>query len=91
MEHVFIENAKLFKALGDPKRLKIIELLSKGEMCACKILEAFEMSQSTLSHHLKILSDCGLIKGRNEGKWIHYSLNKDNLEKIQQLLEGLNK
>lgn len=89
MESPYVDSAKLFKALGDPKRLTIIDLLSKGEMCACKILEVFQMSQPTLSHHLKILVECGLIQGRNEGKWIHYSLNLNTYGTITQILEGL--
>lgn len=89
MEPIFTECATIFKALGDPKRLKIVGLLSQGEMCACKILEKFELSQSTLSHHMKILGSCGLVNGRSEGKWVHYSLNMDTYEKIRQLLEEL--
>lgn len=89
MESTFTDGAVIFKALGDPKRMKIIDLLSKGEMCACKILEKFDMSQSTLSHHMKILGSCGLVVGRNEGKWVHYSLNMDTFNKTKQLLEGL--
>ncbi len=78
------EYTKVFKALGDPKRVMIIHMLSCGELCACKILEKFEMSQSTLSHHMKILCDCGLVKGRNEGKWTHYSLNEAIISKTKQ-------
>lgn len=70
----YMENTKVFKALGDPKRALIVDMLSCGELCACDILEKFEMSQSTLSHHMKILCECGLVKGRNEG--IFFSTNQ---------------
>lgn len=78
------EYTKVFKALGDPKRAMIVDMLSCGELCACMILEKFEMSQSTLSHHMKILCDCGLVKGRNEGKWTYYSLDEDTISKTKQ-------
>lgn len=80
----YLENTKVFKALGDPKRVMIIDMLSCGELCACMILEKFEMSQSTLSHHMKLLCECGLVKGRNEGKWTYYSLNEETISKTKQ-------
>lgn len=67
--------ATLCKALGDENRVKIIQLLTKGELCACHILEAFNITQPTLSHHMKILSECNLVNGRKDGKWMHYSIN----------------
>lgn len=63
------------KALGDGKRWQIVEMLKDGEKCACKLLEAFSISQPTLSHHMKILCDCKLVHARREGKWSHYSLD----------------
>ena len=75
----YLEYARVFKALGDPKRAKIVEMLSCGELCACMILEKFEMSQSTLSHHMKLLCECGLVKGREQGKWTYYSLDMDTI------------
>lgn len=63
------------KALGDPNRLKIIQLLVNGELCACKLLEAFNISQPTLSHHMKILEACGLINSRRDGKHTYYSIH----------------
>ena len=71
------ENANIAKALSDTSRLLIIEILSCGELCACKILEKFNFSQPTLSHHMKILCDCGLVSGRKEGKWTYYTLNAE--------------
>ena len=67
----------IFKALSDETRLKIIEMLSCGEMCACDILELVSVSQSTLSYHMKTLTDSGLVVGRKEGSWVKYSVNKE--------------
>ena len=80
----YFEYAKVFKALGDPKRAMIVDMLSCGELCACMILEKFDMSQSTLSHHMKTLCECGLVKGREQGKWTYYSLNTDTISKTKQ-------
>ena len=85
MEDKCIEQANVFKALSEPNRLMIVDMLSLGELCACKILEELNITQPTLSHHMKILCDCGLVKVRREGKWIHYSLNPENIKKMQQL------
>ena len=79
----------IFKALGDSTRLKIIEMLSNGEMCACKILEAFDITQPTLSHHMKILCDCGLVISRKDGKWSHYSISCEVLNEFQKYVLGL--
>ncbi len=79
----YLENTKVFKALGDPKRAMIVDMLSCGEMCACNILEKFELSQSTLSHHMKLLRECGLVKAREEGKWTYYSLDADSIQKTK--------
>ena len=75
MNDKYCVNALLSKAFTDKSRLLIIEMLSCGELCACKILEKFNFSQPTLSHHMKILCDCGLVSGRKEGKWTYYTLN----------------
>ena len=80
----YLDHAKVFKALGDPKRAMIVDMLSCGELCACMILEKFEMSQSTLSHHMKLLCGGGLVKGRNAGKWTYYSLDGDAISRIKQ-------
>ena len=63
------------KVLGDSNRLQIVQMLSDGEKCGCKLLEAFDITQPTLSHHMKMLSECGLVNDRKEGKWHHYSIN----------------
>lgn len=69
--------AQQFKALSDPNRLMILDILSCGELCACVILEKFNITQPTLSHHMKTLCDTGLVCGRKVGKWIYYSLNQE--------------
>ena len=71
----YTDYALIFKALSDETRLKIVEMLSCGEMCACSILESFKITQPTLSYHIKILTDSGLINGRKEGQWMRYSIN----------------
>ena len=72
-----LDVAVICKALGDPNRLQIVQMLSSGEMCGCKLLGAFDITQPTLSHHMKILCDCGLVNDRKEGKWHHYFLNME--------------
>lgn len=76
-EGIMTENqvSLICKALGDPNRLGIIKLLTGGEQCACKLLEEFNITQPTLSHHMKILCDCGLVKSRKEGKWTYYEIS----------------
>lgn len=81
--------ALICKALGDPNRLKIVEMLSDGEKCGCKLLEAFEITQPTLSHHMKILCECGLVNARKEGKWSHYSLSCETLKEFKNFISLL--
>jgi ArsR family transcriptional regulator len=84
-----IDTASICKALGDANRLKIVQTLSGCEKCACVILEALNISQPTLSHHMKILRDCGLVNVRKAGKWCYYSLNCDTLRAFQQFIAAL--
>ena len=77
----------VFKALGDDTRSKIFEMLKGGELCACKILEGLNITQPTLSHHMKILCDCGLVVARKDWKWTHYSIDKNSLESLKRWLE----
>jgi ArsR family transcriptional regulator len=81
--------ALICKALSDSNRLQIIELLSDGEKCGCKLLEKFDITQPTLSHHMKILCDCGLVNSRREGKWTHYSLNCETLAGFKNYIGNL--
>lgn len=86
MENRYENNAKVFKAFCDPNRLMIIEMLQNGEKCACKILEELNIGQSTLSHHMKILCESGLVSSHRDGKWMHYSLDNQGCEAAKKLL-----
>jgi ArsR family transcriptional regulator len=75
MENKYADFALLFKALSDETRLKIIDMLSCGELCACDILKSFNITQPTLSYHMKILTECGLVNSVREGAWMRYTIN----------------
>lgn len=83
--------ASMFKAFCDENRLQILELLRDGERCACSILDEMQITQPTLSHHMKILCDSGVVVGRKEGKWMHYSISEDGLENVRKYLNELMK
>lgn len=89
MELDYTEYAKIFKVFADPKRLKIIDMLSNGELCACKILEEFQITQPTLSHDMKLLTDIDLAIPRKDGKWTHYSLNLNKMNEIYKTVGKL--
>ena len=77
----------VFKALGDPTRIRIIEMLAQnGEMCVCKIFEQLDMTQPAVSHHLAKLRNAGLVNARKEGQWIHYSVNQVALDAAKAFL-----
>lgn len=81
--------ASVFKAFCDENRLQILQLLRGGERCACSILEEMKITQPTLSHHMKILCDSGVVAGRKEGRWMHYSISEDGLEQVMEYLNGI--
>ena len=83
------DKAKIVKALSDANRLKIIDILSCGEMCACDILQHFDFTQPTLSHHMKVLIESGLVEVRREGLWNYYYLNINNCNKVSIFLMNL--
>lgn len=83
------DDARVFKAFCDENRLQILEMLRSGEKCACKLLEEMEISQSTLSHHMKILCDSGVVVSRRDGKWTHYSISEEGSQKAEELLSIL--
>jgi len=83
------KNAKVFKAFCDENRLMILELLQTGEKCACKLLEDLNIGQSTLSHHMRILCDSGVVSARKEGKWIHYSISPEGSAYAKELLDKI--
>lgn len=81
--------AAMFKAFGDENRIQILQLLKNGEKCACHLLEEMNITQPTLSHHMKILCDAGIVIGRKEGKWMHYSISGEGLSEIESYLAQL--
>lgn len=81
--------AKIFKAFCDENRLLILSLLKNGEQCACKLLEQLNIGQSTLSHHMKILCESGIVQSHKEGKWMHYSLNPEGIENAKKILNQI--
>lgn len=81
--------ALVFKALCDENRIRILKLLCGGEKCACKLLEELNISQSTLSHHMKILCDSGIVTGRKQGTWMHYSISSEGAQAAKELLTEL--
>ena len=83
------KTALLFKAFCDENRIRILELLGDGEKCACKLLEEMSISQPTLSHHMKILCDSGIVVGRREGKWMHYRISSEGVQIARNYLNGL--
>lgn len=87
----YVEKAEIFKVLSDSNRLQIIDMLSCGEMCVCKMLEKFDITQPTLSHHLKVLSDYGIVTSRKEANWIHYKLSDEKLKEIIEFLQFISK
>lgn len=78
--------AIIFKAFCDENRIRILQLLQGGERCACMLLEEMNISQPTLSHHMKILCDSGIVTGRKDGKWMHYSISETGIERAQEYL-----
>jgi len=79
--------AQVFKALGDEGRLEIVAMLMGREMCVCDILNAFNRSQPTVSHHLKILKQAGILVDNREGKWIYYSINPEVIDSVKAFLQ----
>lgn len=89
METIFEERARIYKAFCDENRLRILELLQSGEKCACRLLEDLNIQQSTLSHHMRILCDAGIVKGRKDGKWMHYSIDPAGSRHAQEGLRHI--
>lgn len=83
------KTASVFKAFGDENRVRILGLLRSGEKCACHLLEELNISQPTLSHHMKLLCDAGVVRGRKEGKWVYYSIDPQGAEQAVTLLKQL--
>ena len=83
------QTAMVFKAFCDENRVRILNLLRSGEKCACKLLEELSISQPTLSHHMKILCDSGIVLGRKEGKWMHYRISHEGVQLAMGYLDSL--
>ncbi|MGN0631848.1 MAG: ArsR/SmtB family transcription factor [Ruminococcus sp.] len=83
------KTAVIFKAFCDENRIRILELLQGGEKCACKLLEELNITQPTLSHHMKILCDSGIVDSRKEGKWMHYSISTYGINSALDYLKDL--
>ena len=84
------EAAHLFAALADPTRVCILNLLVQaqgGEVCVCDITDSFTLGQPTISHHLRILREAGLITGDKRGKWVYYSLVAERVAQVREMLE----
>lgn len=86
-DDLYKEYAIMFKALSDETRLRIVEMLCSKEMCACKILESFHITQPTLSYHMKVLTESGLIESKREGALMIYSITSNKIKFIIEFLE----
>ena len=86
MKRNCLEEAKVFKAFCDETRLMVLSLLQSGEKCACELLEEVNVTQSTLSHHMKILVESGIVTARKEGKWTHYAISISGSKNAEKLL-----
>lgn len=84
-----LDVALVFKAMGDRTRLQILQRLAASQLCACNLLEDFTITQPTLSYHMKILSECGLVIGVRDGAWMKYSLNRATLEIVKGVVDQL--
>lgn len=89
MEQRHIDHARIFKALCDERRLAILEMLQSGEKCACVLLERLDIAQPTLSHHMKVLCESGIVMPRKEGKWTYYSISENASNDTILLLKSL--
>jgi ArsR family transcriptional regulator, arsenate/arsenite/antimonite-responsive transcriptional repressor len=89
MKYNYEEYALFFKALSDDIRLKILSMLTDKELCACKILEEFNITQPTLSYHMKILVDTGIVNAVKDGSWVRYSINEDKKEEVLKFFSYL--
>jgi ArsR family transcriptional regulator len=90
MKYSYAEYVPVIKAISDETRLKIVDMLSCGELCACNILESFNITQPTLSYHMKALTECGIVNGKRNGAWMHYSLNTEKMSEIITFLSEIN-
>ncbi|SDN07515.1 transcriptional regulator, ArsR family [Lentzea albidocapillata subsp. violacea] len=86
------ELATMFKALGDPVRLRLLSLIASrpsGEVCVCELTPAFELSQPTISHHLKLLRQAGLVDSDRRGTWVYYRVRPETTDRLAALLASV--
>lgn len=86
MGQTYADFVPAFKAIADETRIKIVDMLSWGEMCASDILEEFNISQSTLSYHMRILTESGLVNAIRSGTWMKYTLNQEKANTVLAFL-----
>ena len=91
VKNKYTKAAGIFKAFCDENRIRILEMLQTGEKCGCKLLEELNVTQPTLSHHMKILCDAGIVDSRKDGKWTHYKISNEGRGNIIKLLEEITK
>ncbi len=89
MDSKYQNQINVFKAFSDENRLHILELLRSGEKCACKLLEGLNIGQSSLSYHMKILCDSGVVEGWEEGKWTHYRISEEGCVIAREMLAAI--
>jgi ArsR family transcriptional regulator len=80
---------RLFRALGDETRLRLIDRLREGEQCVCDLTDELEAGQSRLSFHLKTLKDAGVVTDRRQGRWVYYALNPEMFEALEGIVDDL--
>ncbi|MBM7615088.1 ArsR/SmtB family transcription factor [Alkaliphilus hydrothermalis] len=85
------ELVDIFKALSDENRIKIVQMLVGGELCACDIQEHFQLTQPTISHHMKVLMQSGLVEGEKRGKWMFYCINDLRINELKAFIDGVTK
>ncbi|MBS4534443.1 winged helix-turn-helix transcriptional regulator [Clostridium sp. D2Q-14] len=81
------DKIRIFKALSDKNRLLILDMLSCGELCACDIMDGLNLTQPTISHHMKILQEANLVIGVKKGKWMVYSINRDKVKELTSYIK----
>ncbi|MEA5093662.1 hypothetical protein SDC9_67805 [bioreactor metagenome] len=89
MKNDYKNYALSMKALSDETRIKIFEMISHNELCACNILEEFNITQPTLSYHMKTLCECGLVRSRKDGSKTLYSIDKESLEDLRRFIDTI--
>lgn len=85
----YVNTSKVLKAISDPNRMKIIDILSCGSQCACDILEHFDFTQPSLSHHMKVLEKAGIVSVSKQGQWHHYQLKEEFITSFMDTMMSL--